>query len=240
MTPRMFSSTRKCWPSAFFGVTLHGSRKAAVAFACVSGGEPRLLLVADAGERSDRVDEVRGLVLPTAHRLRREVWAVRLHEDPILGDGVRPPVEAHPPSDRSRFPRRRRSTRARVQPAADRQTRSSGGSRGPRSLRARRRCPRPPPGCGRRPEARARPPGPAAHRTAGVAQSEWHSASRCRGRSRPPRPLSDGRAARAARRGGPLRGSPPDAGRFRAPHRRLHAPRRARARRDTSRSRCRS
>ena len=47
------------------------------------------VLAARLGERGDRVDDVRGLVRPTADRLRRQVGAVRLGEDPVGGDGGR-------------------------------------------------------------------------------------------------------------------------------------------------------
>ena len=87
ITPRMFSSTRKCWPSSFFGRDVHaGSAKhsAALRSICRSsscGSSPR----ASASAASVCIDE-RGLVALAAHRLRREVRRVGLGEDPVGGN----------------------------------------------------------------------------------------------------------------------------------------------------------
>ena len=85
ITPRMFSSARKCWPSCFFGTTVterEGARRVRVDLR----RELVRVLAAGGRERRERVDDVRGLVRPAAQRLRREVRAVGLGEDPVGGD----------------------------------------------------------------------------------------------------------------------------------------------------------
>ena len=97
MTPRMFSSTRKCWPSAFFGATVTGARTQRRVR--VGPGRERVrVLAARVRERRDGVDDVRRLVRAAADRLRREVRAVRLDEDPVARDRGRAARGARPPS----------------------------------------------------------------------------------------------------------------------------------------------
>src|SRR5919198_2237842 len=95
ITPRMFSSTRKCWPSSRLGTT--GSR--VIGESCEREGGPGVrldaglerarLLVARRRQRPEGVDDVRRLVLTAPHRLRREVRAVGLGQDPVGGHGGR-------------------------------------------------------------------------------------------------------------------------------------------------------
>ena len=123
------------------------------------------------GERRDRVDDVRRLVRRPRTGCGDEVRAVGLDEDPVRG---------HRRGGLAKLARlriRRVSRERDVVPALERSreqsraTRSSGGSPCPRSLRARRPCPRRPRGCGRRPGGRARPRARAARRTAAAARS---------------------------------------------------------------------
>src|SRR5437879_4776642 len=106
MTPRMFSSTRKCWPRPLLGVTLtvsppgeppgspippppaahsreaEGGRRVRVDLRPERNGifPPRV------GERGNRVDHERGLVRLPANRLRSQVRRVGLGEDAISRD----------------------------------------------------------------------------------------------------------------------------------------------------------
>ena len=82
----MLSSTRKCWPSDFFGATLTAGRpKAAVGVQVDPALQLRGLDAADVREHGERVEDVRRLVAPAAHGLGGEVRAVRLGEDPVGG-----------------------------------------------------------------------------------------------------------------------------------------------------------
>ena len=81
ITPRMFSSTRKCWPRLLRGATLTGED-----LVCVRV-DLRLELgrvdAARLGERGERVHHVGRLVALAAHRLRREIRAVGLGEQAL-------------------------------------------------------------------------------------------------------------------------------------------------------------
>ena len=91
MTPRMFSSTRKCWPSDFFGATVTAIRRQLRRW---RGSRCQRVerLAARLGERADRVDDVARLVRPAPNGLRGEIRTVGLDEDPIeRNDGRRLP-----------------------------------------------------------------------------------------------------------------------------------------------------
>ena len=82
------------------GRAAHGRPKAALALASSCAAELGRVLAAGLGERRDRVDDVRGLVRPAAPRLRREVWAVGLGEQPLARDGARSLAQVARPSGR--------------------------------------------------------------------------------------------------------------------------------------------
>ena len=113
------------------------------------------------------MQDVRRLVGPTADRLRAQVRAVGLDEEPIRRAPRPPPRAGHRPSGTSRSRRTRRSTRARAPSGAAPATRSSGGRPCPRSPRAPQPSRSPPRGCGSRREVEAR-----------SASSSWASKSR--------------------------------------------------------------
>ena len=65
ITPRTLRSTRKCWPSAFFGVTgltRDRARSALVAFSSIRASSSSVGLAAHGGERRERVHHVHRLV----------------------------------------------------------------------------------------------------------------------------------------------------------------------------------
>ncbi len=232
MTPRMFSSTRKCWPRDFFGATVTAVRKrprrshespprvprssrsrtsASTRSVCTtlagSFGAPRT----DCGARyglsvSTRIRS-RGMLAAASRSARR----VRVRR--VAGERH---VVAAIDGDRER----------------GRATRSSGGS--PCRGRARAHSPsrRRPRGCGSRRGGRARRRARAARRGVGVAARLSHIDERCRARSHRRRLPSGAKAAHGARRGGLPLASPPDAGRFRAPRRHPRSHRRSRAQRE--------
>src|SRR5579859_5255491 len=95
MTSSRFLSTRKCWPSRLFASTLilvnaaaprrrsqreHGGR-----VEVDLGGQLGRVGAPQLGEQGQRVQDVGGLVPFSAPRLRREVWAVGLGEQPLAG-----------------------------------------------------------------------------------------------------------------------------------------------------------
>jgi hypothetical protein len=89
-TPRMLSSTRKCWPSSRLAQPeasreAEGRRRVGIdcVLELVAVFTPRL------GQRGEGVDDIRRLVAATPNRLRREVRAVRLGQDPVRGDACR-------------------------------------------------------------------------------------------------------------------------------------------------------
>ena len=86
ITPRMFSSTRKCWPSCFFGTTLTARTRRSRS----RRSWPRAprALAARLGERGERVADVRRLVAAAAQRLGREVGAVGLGEQAVGRDAA--------------------------------------------------------------------------------------------------------------------------------------------------------
>ena len=230
-TPRMFSSTRKCWPRSRLGATAKltaGRRRRRV------GLDPRLelgrLLAAGLGEDGERVDDVGRLVPPAAHRLRREV-GLSVSARSGRRAHARRRGAARPPSDRSRCRRRRRTSRARAPASEQPRTRSSGGRPRvrPGARRARRRCPRL--GRARMDDerlaqlARRAPPARGRARPAGRAARSRGSG---RARSRRRRPPWGARAAPRAPRP-PRPPSRPRAGGCRATRRRPPRPRRARA-----------
>ncbi len=137
------------------GCTRHAGRPKHSAALRRSALELRRLLPARLRERRERVHDVRGLVRAAAHRLRREVGAVGLGEDPVGGHLRR----GEPQVDRLRE-RRVAGERdvpaaleGRLEQAAAR--RSSAGRRGRRSRRAPRACRRRRRGCGSRPACRS-------------------------------------------------------------------------------------
>ena len=114
MTPRMFSSTRKCWPSAFFGVDVHGSPKAAA--------RVRVVCAASSSGSSPRASASAAIVWTTwAGSFRRprtgcgERYGLSVSAR-IRSAGTRRArlAQIRPPSGTSRCPRRRRSSRARA------------------------------------------------------------------------------------------------------------------------------
>ena len=233
MTPRMFSSTRKCWPSAFFGVT--GSRQS-------EGGAPRWRrscaassvdrLAARLCERGERVDDVGRLVAACRGPAAGRGTGCRSRR----GSGRRGTcaaavAQARPPSGTSRCPRTRRSSRARAPPRAVPATRSSGGRPCRRNGSSAAAVSSPPRGCGSRPEARA-------PRRARAGRS---NSRRCVGRARelaePCRArLADGDRLRVLEQLAQLvdaaapRASRPGADRCRAPRTRRRSASRSRAR----------
>ena len=85
MTPRMFSSTRKCWPSCLLRDDVHRPN-AASAFASIRrASSPWSSPLACASAASVCIDE-RGLVAPPADGLRRKIRAVGLGEEPLGRD----------------------------------------------------------------------------------------------------------------------------------------------------------
>ena len=240
ITPRMFSSARKCWPSRFFGMHGHGSEKAAVAFASIRAASSSASSPRAVGERGDRVDDVGGLVRPAAQRLRREVGAVRLGEDPVGGDRSgrlaqlsrlrigdvagegEVPAPLEPGREQAGLREAVHDDRAVVR-AEDR--------RGVVVRRARVDDDRQPE-LARELELRLEEAALLVLRLGAVVVVEAGLADGDRARVR--------RAARAARRPGAPRPSPPGAGRSRAPRTRRRSPRRSRARRGTTRFRSRS
>ena len=96
MTRRMFSSTRKCWPSSFFGARglirgSRGRRRARVLLDLPL--ELRLAFAAREGERREGVHDVGRLVRLPADGLGGEVGRVGLGEDPLGGDLARRDAE---------------------------------------------------------------------------------------------------------------------------------------------------
>ena len=129
--------------------------KAASALASICAASSAGLVVANARERGERVDDVGGLVAAAADRLRREVRAVGLDEEAVgrhAGGGRAEVVRLrvrHVAGERD-VPACARAP-ARGAPA----TRSSGGRRCRRRRRGRRACPRRRRACGSRPACRS-------------------------------------------------------------------------------------
>ena len=89
--------------------------------------ERRDLVAARLRENGERVEHVGRLVPLAAQRLRREIGAVRLGEDPVGRNDRRGVSQARSPSGTSRCRRTTRSTRARQRSRAGPGPRSSGG-----------------------------------------------------------------------------------------------------------------
>ena len=242
ITPRMFSSARKCWPSCFFGTDAHGEAEGGASRSRRSRARARpASSPRAAASAATRVDDVRGLVRAAAQRLRREVGAVRLGEDPIGGNGGRGLAQLLGLRIRRRC-RRTRSTSPARAPAAS----SSGSEKqcmttvpscapsiAPVSSFAARvwtttgrpsSCASPSCASNRRPLFLA-PVGPVVVVEPGLADGHGLRVSRVSSRSSPTR--------YASRR-------PPGAGRSRARRRHRRARRRWRARRGTTRCPSRS
>ena len=241
MTPRMFSSTRKCWPSDFLGSTVTAARRRPLRS---HASRPRAL-------RAPR----RALRRALGSCGRR--WPAR-SDVPRTGCGARYGLSvstrirsagiAAAASRRSRRLRVGRVARERhVVPPLDGErrrapaTRSSGGPPFRRTARARPPSRRRPRGCGsttgssqlvREREMRVEEPA--------LLRRRREAAGPCRGPSPLPRPPSDVEGAREARRFDRPRARPPGADRCRAPRTRPRGGRRRRARRDSTRCRCRS
>src|SRR5436190_22521610 len=83
----MFSSTRKCWPSCFFGETLtSGEAEAGVGVSLDLPLELGRVVPASVGKGGERVHDVGGLVRLPAKRLRCEVRRVGLRQDAVGGN----------------------------------------------------------------------------------------------------------------------------------------------------------
>ena len=233
----MFSSTRKCWPSSFFGAMLTADRTRAwrcrrPARRARPASSPRARASA-----SKRVHDVRGLVRPPAQRLGREVRRVGLGEDAVERDLRRGDAQLR------RVLVRRVAGERDVVPAVERgrergrigEAVQHDGSVEGRELLEHGLVGGAVVDHDRLPELGGQPELLPEERAAGGRAGR--SRERSRGRSRRPRPRVGGRADLGARRG---RGPPtPRAGGSRESRTPPHVGLRARARRASARSSCR-
>ncbi len=227
MTPRMFSSTRKCWPSSRFAPTPRRASSEAERLRRVRLDltlERRRIVAARLRERRQHVYHVRGLVRAPANRLGRKVGAVGLGQQPIrrhLGGSAAKIVRlriCHVACEGNVVAafERRRQQGGRGEAMEDDRRRGAASARGSRACRPRQ------PACGRPARARARPRAPPASERprAGAPAARSRGSSRDRSR-RPPSPVGFGEAHGAPRaRPGLSRRS--DGGGFRVPP--LHLP----------------
>ena len=215
--------------------------KAASAFRSIRRSSSRHLGAADVGQHGERVEDVRRLVALAAHRLRREVRAVRLGEDPVIRHGRRRLAEGGRLRVRDVAGEGNVVPAARARSRAAPVTRSSGGRRCRETWTARRAVSA---SASRvwmtTGSLRGRRQLELAVRRARAARAGASCRGSSRGRSHPRRRPSAARSDRRARRPARLRPCPPGAGRCRGPRRRPPAPRRSRARPGRTRCPCRS
>ena len=219
-----------------------GSPKAAVAFRSICAARARRRPRPAASARTASVCSDVGRLVPlAAQRLRREVRAVGLGEDPVDGNGRCRLAELGRLRVGDVARRTRRSSRARAPTRAAPARRSSGGSTVPGEAGERGR--RVGVGVARVDhdrQAELPPRARAARRRARAARGAARGRGSSRGPSRRRRRPADARAARELVDPRRLRRRRPDAGRSRALRRRPARARRSRARRGRTRSPCRS
>ena len=199
----MFSSTRKCWPSDFFGPD--GSRaarpNAAVAFASIRCSSSSGVLAARLGESGERVDDVGRLVRACRGRGWGERYGLsvsaRIRSAGTCGGGLaelRRLRVGHVAGERDVVAalERERQQRRRREAVEDHRRREA--ARGRRRCRRRRRA------CGSRPAGRSVAASSSCRSKSRRCASRGASRGSSRARSRRPRRPSGGRAARPARR----------------------------------------